>query len=169
MKHSAKKNNMDVCDSVLINLRKITQSIDLHSRYLVRQFGLTGPQLVILQELSKLGEISVGDLSRAISLSQATVTGILERLENRGLIIRRRDEKDKRRVMVQATEACKTLLDKAPPPIQESFIRQFGSLQVWEQTMILSALQRLVSMMDAKSLKAAPFLATGPLDTTDEE
>jgi DNA-binding MarR family transcriptional regulator len=169
MKHSAKKNNIDICDSVLIALRKITQSIDLHSRYLVRQFGLTGPQLVILQELSKLGEISVGDLSRAISLSQATVTGILERLENRGLIIRRRGERDKRRVMVQATEACKTLLDKAPPPIQESFIRQFGNLQDWEQTMILSALQRLVSMMDAKTLNAAPFLATGSLDAADEE
>ncbi len=159
-----------VCDDVLIAIRRIMQSIDLHSRYLMRQFGLTGPQLVILKELAKLGEVSVGELSKAISLSQATVTGILERLAKRGLITRRRSETDRRRVLVQATPECETLLEKAPPSMQESFIRQFNDLRDWEQMMILCSLQRLVSMMDARTFNAAPFLATGPIDAgTDKE
>ncbi len=158
-----------VCDEVLIALRRIIQSIDLHSRYLVRQFGLTGPQLVILQELSKLGEVSVGELSKAISLSQATVTGILERLAKRSLITRRRSEIDRRRVLVQATSECKELLKNAPPPMQESFIKQFSNLEDWEQMMILSSLQRLVSMTDAKKIDASPFLTTGPIDPTPEK
>ena len=69
-----------MCNEVMIALRRIMQSVYLHSHYLVRHFGLTGPQLVILQELSKFEELSVGKLSKATSLSQATVTGILERL-----------------------------------------------------------------------------------------
>lgn len=155
---------VSVCDEVLIAIRKIIQSIDLHSRYLVRQVGLTGPQLVILQELSKLGEVSVGELSKAISLSQATVTGILERLAKRGLITRRRSDIDRRRVLVQATQECEALIKNAPPLMQEAFIKRFENLQDWEQMMILCSLQRLVSMMDAKSLAAAPFLTTEPID-----
>ena len=153
-----------VCDEVLIAIRRIIQSIELHSRALVRQFGLTGPQLVILQELSRLGEISVGDLSKAVSLSQATVTGILERLAKRGLITRRRSQSDRRRVLVHATPQGKEILEQAPPLMQESFIRQFSNLRDWEQMMILSSLQRLVNMMDAKNFRAYPFLTTDPID-----
>ena len=157
-----------VCDEVLIAIRRIIQSIDLHSRDLVRQFGLTGPQLIVLQEVSRLEEVSVGEIAKAISLGQATVTGILERLENRGLIIKQRSKNDKRRVLVQATSASKQLLKKAPPPMQEHFIQQLTNLQDWEQAMILSSLQRIVAMMDAKKIEAAPILAAGPIDEIKE-
>jgi DNA-binding MarR family transcriptional regulator len=157
-----------VCDEVLIAIRRIIQSIDLHSRDLVRQFGLTGPQLIVLQEISRLGEGSVGEIAKAISLGQATVTGILERLENRGLIIKHRSQNDKRRVLVQSTSASKQLLEKAPPPMQEHFIQQLTNLQDWEQAMILSSLQRIVAMMDAKNIEAAPILTAGPIDEIKE-
>ncbi len=159
-----------VCDDVLIAIRRIIQSIDLHSRYLVKQFGLTGPQLIILQEVSRNNEISISELAKSISLGQATVTGILERLENRGLIIRRRSESDKRKVFIKSTEACEKLLAKAPPPMQEHFIAGFEKLQDWEQAMILSALQRLVMLMDAKTFDVAPILVeAGPIEEATEK
>ena len=155
-----------ICQQVLVSIRQVIQAIDLHSRYLLRNYGLSGPQLVILQELSKRGEISIGELARAISLGQATVTGILTRLEMRGLVTRRRCSEDKRRVLIRVTDACDRLLQSAPPLIQENFMEQFSSLLDWEQTMILSSLQRLVSMMDANTLKAAPILTTNPISKT---
>jgi len=164
LKISRQNASGSVCDQVMISLRRIIQSIDLHSRYLVKRVGLTGPQLVILQEVSKTGEISTGEIARAISLSQATVTGILERLEKRNLITRHRSDIDRRRVMVRITPRGEALLDEAPPLMQESFVDEFSHLGDWEQSMILSALQRLVSMMDARSLKAAAILTTGPID-----
>jgi hypothetical protein len=48
--------------------------------------------------------------------------------------------------------------------MQESFVEQFDRLQNWEQHMILSSLQRLVAMMDAKQIEAAPILTSEPLD-----
>jgi len=156
-------------DVVLIELRRIIQSIDLHSRALVKRVGLTGPQLVVLKTLSNQGEVSVGELSKIVSLRQATVTGILERLGKRGLISRRRSDKDRRRVLVLTTEKADKLLKKAPSLLQDSFVKQFNSLEDWEQSMIQSALQRIVTMMDAKKLHAEPLLATGPIDENEKE
>ena len=153
-------------DEVLIALRKIIQSIDLNSRSLVKRVGLTGPQLLLLQEISKCGELSGGKLAKAVSLSQATVTGIVERLEKRGLVTRRRSQIDKRKVLVQVTPGGEELLENAPSLMQESFVQQFGNLRDWEQAMILSSLQRLVALMDARAIDASPFLTTGPIDGT---
>jgi DNA-binding MarR family transcriptional regulator len=154
-------------DQVMIALRKIIQALDQNSRKLVKRVGLTGPQLVILQEIAHLGEVSVGEIARAVSLSQATVTGILERMENRELLVKRRSQHDKRRVMVSITRLGTTVLEEAPPLMQETFVERFYSLAEWERNMILGALQRLVSIMDAQTIRAAPFLAAGALDGQD--
>ena len=155
-----------ITDNVLICLRKIIQSIDIQSKHLMKKVGLTGPQLVILQEISKYDEAPVGAIARAISLSQATVTGVLERLEKRALVTRRRDVIDRRRVLVRITNKGLQILETSPPPLQASFVEQFDNLQDWEQSMILSSLERLVSIMDAKAIKAAPILTTDPLGDT---
>ncbi len=161
--------NASVCDDVLIAIRRIIQSIDLHSKRLVKQFGLTGPQLIILREISQSDEISASNISRAISLSQATVTGVLDRLEKRGYVVRRRSDRDRRRTLVETTPAGDHLLATAPPLMQESFIEQFSELQTWEQHMILSSLHRLVAMMDAKQIIAAPMLTTSTIGPPAEE
>lgn len=148
---------------VLIALRKIIQAIDLHSRNLSKKYGLTGPQLVILQEIASKSQISVTELGRAISLSQGTVTDILSRLEKKGLIFKKKSENDKRRIELYITDDCERLLEQAPPPLQETFLEQFDAISDWEQMMILSSLQRLVEMMEAKKIDASPILASGPI------
>jgi len=152
-----------VSREVLVALRRIMRAIDLHSRHLMQKYGVSGPQLVILQELSHFGEVPIGTLAGAVSLSQATVTGIMDRLEKRGLVERRRDEDDKRRVLVAVTSDGKRLLLAAPPPLQESFVREFSRIADWEQSLILSSLQRVVSMMEATELEATPMLASGTI------
>jgi len=143
------------CRELLILLRKITQAVDLHSKYLNKNFGLTGPQLIILQELSN-GELTVSGLARRISLSQGTVTDIIHRLEKKDLIIRRRSNQDKRRVFITLSEKCKDLLALAPPPLQETFTTSFSQIEEWEQLMILSSMNRIVEMMSGESIDAHP-------------
>jgi DNA-binding MarR family transcriptional regulator len=159
-----KDSKRNTSDNVLISLRKIIQAIDLNSRQLVKRVGLTAPQLVVLQYIYSVNEISVGEVARNVSLSQGTVTGILERMEKRGLVARYKSLQDKRRVIVRITEAGKTLLHDAPPVMQENFLGKFNKLEDWEKTMILSALQRLVSMLDARSLNVEPFLSASPIE-----
>ena len=147
-----------IVDQVMVALRKIIRAIDMNSKKLVKRVGLTGPQLIILQEISLSDEITAGEIARAVSLSQATVTGILERMEKRKLLTRQRNESDRRCIMVRITQEGKEILKNAPPLMQEAFVERFDNLQEWEQTMILSALQRLVVIMEAKGIEVAPFL-----------
>jgi DNA-binding MarR family transcriptional regulator len=136
---------------VLRALRQIIQSVDLHSRHLLREHGITGPQLVILQEVASFGPMTVSQLAKATSLSQGTVTNILMRLERGGLVTRTRSETDKRRVYIETTETCRNVLASAPSPLHETFAERFGELAEWEQEMILSALKRLAAIMASEN------------------
>ncbi len=160
----------DLCDKVLVALRRISRAIDLHSKSLVRSYGLTGPQLILLRELAASGEISVGDLARNISLSNATVTDILDRMEKRGLVERTRSSADRRRVMVKVTDVGKELLFNTPSLLQERLDAEFSKLHDWEQTLILSSLQRVAAMLEAKPLpEDTSDLLSTPLTDFDEE
>ncbi len=154
---------------VMAALRRIIRAIDLHSCDLVSRFGLTGPQLVVLKELVDTSPRSVSALAAAVNLSQATVTGILDRLERKSMVKRVRDSKDRRRVLVSPTSVAQEVLAGAPPLLQEHFTEKFGALPDWQQTQVLSSLQRIVTLMEATDVEAGPILTTGPLDATPEE
>ena len=151
-------------ESVLIALRRVIRATDLHSRNLIKTTGLTAPQLLLLQAIRSKGEVSISKLAHEISLSQATVTNIIDRLENRGYIFREKSHLDKRKVHLYLTDKGEMVVKDAPVPLQESFVKQFRELQDWEQAMIISALQRVAQMMDAQHIDAAPVLDVGFLD-----
>lgn len=155
----------DIGDQVIVALRRVIRAVDLHSRTLVESHGLTGPQAIILKALQN-GSLPAGELATRISLSQGTVTDILNRLEKRGLVSRIRDAKDRRRVLVKATDSALTLLAQSPPLLQESFVQRFSNLHDWEKTQLLASLQRIAAMMDAEGIDAAPVLSSGSVRAT---
>ena len=154
-------------DAIVTALRRIIRAIDLHSRDLLQTFGLTAPQLMTLQELARLQPVPVGVLSGAVHVSQATMTGILDRLEQRGLVLRTRDGVDRRSVTITMTPDGAKLLKKAPSLLQDHFLEKLADLKPSEQTNILSALQHIGEMMGATELPAAPILVTGAESLTD--
>ncbi len=160
---------MQVEQELLIALRRIIRAIDLHSKKLNRESGLTGPQLIILQTINALPEVTPKRLASEVTLSQGTVTVILDRLEARGLIQRVRSERDRRSYHLTLSETGRHLLDKAPPPLQDAFIERFSKLEQWEQTQILSSVQRLAVMMDAVDIDAAPMLEIGTIQAVPAE
>ena len=159
--------NDERCKNFLIALRKIIQAIDRHSTNLKKKFGLTGPQLILLQSISEHNKISVTQLSKNVSLSQATVTDITKRLEKRDYITRTRDIGDKRKTNIALTENGKAILNTVPPLLQEQFTERFSKLDNWEQLMIESSFERVVSMMSAEDIDASPMLVTGSLGPID--
>ena len=67
------------------------------------------------------------------------------------------------------TENGVEVLKNAPIPLQDQFARQFKDLHDWEQTMIISALQRIAQMMDAEHIDASPVLDIGLIDRQSTE
>ncbi len=158
---------MNSIEEVLVALRRVIRATDLHSKHLAKTTGLTAPQILLMQTIRDKGEVTIGELANVMSLSQATVTTILDRLEKRELVYRERSKTDRRKVHAHLTEKAAEILKEAPIPLQEQFTRQFGDLQDWEQTMIISALQRVAQMMDAQHIDASPVLDVGTLDRQD--
>lgn len=161
--------SLGIEDQVIVALRRITRAIDLHSRGLMQEIGLTTPQLASLQMIARKQPITVGALAKSVHLSQATMTGILTRLESRNLVSRSRRGTDKRTVVVELTAEGQAMIKNAPSLLQDQFRKELLMLQEWEQTQMLSTLQRIASMMDAENIDASPVLSTGEVTTNPEQ
>jgi DNA-binding MarR family transcriptional regulator len=161
---------MQKYEELLVSLRKVIRAIDLYSKKLSKESGLTSPQLIVLKEIDKNDGYMVKDIAQSINLSSATVTSILDRLEARAYVIRERSVTDKRKVGLYLTEQGKAVIKDAPRPLQTHFIDRFEKLQDWEQTQLVSTMQRIASMMDAEKLDASPMLEVGAIaETTKPE
>src|SRR5690554_7088899 len=100
-------------EEVLVALRRVIRATDMHSKYLAKTTGLTAPQILLLQTLRDRGQVTIGELAQDMSLSQATVTTILDRLEKRGLVYRQRSQSDRRKVHAYLTESATETLKSA--------------------------------------------------------
>lgn len=146
----------DIGSLILLTLRDISREMDKRSRRLMKEYGLTIPQLLVIKHLTETGPQTVGALANAINLSQATTTSVLDRMQAGGYVARSRDTVDKRRVFVYPTEKTRAIAASNPSILQEEFYRKLDELESWEQTQLLSALQRLASMLETESVPKAP-------------
>jgi len=150
-------------EEVLVAIRQIIRAIDLHSKKLSKNAGLTGPQLILMRSIQELGEVTIRELSKHTNMSQATATTILDRLERNGYVQRIRSVSDKRKVHAHLTDEGLKLLADAPQPLQQDFVERFRKLEEWEQSLLLSSVQRLSSMMNAENYDVAPMLEIGSI------
>lgn len=149
---------MEKYEELLVAIRRVIRAIDLRSKKLSKEVGITGPQLLVLQALKSQPGITAKQLAENINLSQATVTSILDRLENKLLINRIRSDEDRRRVFLFLTEVGQQTLHESPKAMEDAFIEKFNHLEDWEQSLLLSSVQRVAGMMDANDIDAAPIL-----------
>ncbi|MUK92793.1 MarR family transcriptional regulator [Aliivibrio fischeri] len=149
---------MEKHEEVLVAIRQIIRAIDLHSKKLSKEYGLTGPQLILMRAIQEMDNVTIKELSKHTNVSQATTTTIIDRLELSGYVQRIRSESDRRKVHAHLTDKGKELLDNAPLPLQDSFVNKFHNLEAWEQSLLLSSVQRVSAMMNAEDIDAAPVL-----------
>jgi len=151
-------------DQIVASIRQIVRAVDLHSRKLVDTFGLTGPQLATLDAIATLGPSAPSAIAKAVHLSQGTVTGILQRLERRTLIVRSPSSTDRRSVIISITDEGRAVLDRAPSLLQDTFRDELSRLEDWERHAMLSSLQRIASLMGAERIEASPHLISDTVD-----
>ncbi|MEZ6194571.1 MAG: MarR family transcriptional regulator [Planctomycetota bacterium] len=137
---------------VLESIRRITRAVELHSRRLMAVYRITGPQLGCLHEIAAAGELSPGVLARAVHLSPSTVIGILDRLEERGLVTRRRSASDRRVVRVALTAEGESFVSRAPSPLHDTLAAAMDELPESELAGIAGALERMASLMDSRGV-----------------
>jgi len=153
-----------ITSAALKAIRRILRAADQSTRRLAVDTGLTPSQLLVLTEIERAGETIPGTVAAHLQFSNATVTNIVDKLEQRGLVSRRRADTDRRQVKLSLTSQGRALLNAAPDLLQQRFDRDFKKLELWEQSMILAALERLGALLDADQIDAAPLIDTGAID-----
>lgn len=153
-------------NAALVGLRRIIRATDAAAKDLARATELTTSQLLVLNILENGGPHTIGELVREVNLAQATVTTLVDRLEERGLVSRSRGEIDRRKVQVALLPSAAEVLRRAPTLLQTIFLRNFAQLSDWEQSLIVASLERVAHMLNAESLDASPVLDVGAVDRT---
>lgn len=153
--------NDDVANEILKALRRILRKTAEYSRQLGRDSGLTVPQVLCLSAIGNAPagtEMTVARVAEAIHLSVATASRLLDRLEEAGLLVRKRTATDRRKVIVQLTPRGRRKLHKLPTPLQEQFRARLAELGTRQQHALLDSLKQVVEMMGAADLEASPVL-----------
>jgi DNA-binding MarR family transcriptional regulator len=87
----------------------IEHGLQRRSKRMAAVLGVTGPQRLVLRIVGRFPGISPGQLAGILHVHPSTLTGILRRLERRGLLTRRTDPLDKRRVALGLSAAGRRL------------------------------------------------------------
>jgi DNA-binding MarR family transcriptional regulator len=98
-----------------------------------------------------------------VFVSASTITGIIDRLEKRGYVERKRDEIDRRRVLLAPTPEGFKLAYNAPSPLQGKLKQRLNELPELERATIGLSLERVVELMEARDIDASPMLTTGEM------
>jgi DNA-binding MarR family transcriptional regulator len=149
-----------IVSGIIDNIRRVFKAVNEHSKKAERETGITGPQLWAIKVIGDLSPVRVSDLAHRMYLHPATVVGILDRLESRGLVKRIRSKDDRRVVKVQLTDDGKKIVTKAPQVAQGLLVAGLEPLPLKKLKEIASALEELVYILGAQELPAQLMLST---------
>lgn len=154
---------------ILSSIRRIIRSVDIYSRKLAQEHGVTVPQLLCMLKIDELGPLTVKDLSEEVYLNPSTIVGIVDRLEKHGIFSRERSVKDRRKVRISLTEKGRQMVVQSPSPLQDFLSHSLEHLPELERATIALSLEKVLDMMNGKQPngestsipeEAAPVLET---------
>lgn len=159
------KEPMEYID-VLVKIRKIIRSINLESKKIEKKYGISIPQMMCLQFLSKQEDYksTASAIKGYLMLNASTVTGILKRLEARGLVAKLPNVNDRRATFITLTAKGADLLKEPPTTLQEKLTARLQRLSDPEIQTLNENIDLLVQLMDAEDLDASPIITISEMN-----
>ena len=142
---------------IINNLRRVFQAINEYSRTAEKRTGLTGPQLLAITLLSSTSTLRVSDLARLMYLHSATVVGIVDRLESKGLVSRIRSTEDRRSIELHLTEMGQNIASQAPEVAKLLLIKGLDTLTEEQLQQVGEGIKLLVHLLRAEDIKPQPM------------
>lgn len=145
---------------ILVNIRKIVRSINLESKKIQKEHGVSIPQILCLSYLkqSEGFQSTQGEIRRFLNLNSSTINGIIRRLEKKGYLARLPRSGDRRVVKIALTTSGDKLLQGIPPLLHEQLSERLNQLDRQELEAVLRGLDTLVYLLDIESVEASPML-----------
>ena len=137
---------------IIFSIRKLMQAGEFYTKELNKKYKVSAPQLNCLLSLYENGPLPPSQIAKHIMVKSSTVTGIVDRLEQKGLVKRFRNSPDRRIITIELTGLGKNLAKNAPPPIQQKIIDGLKKLSKDELDPIIFSLTKLTDMLDVQDL-----------------
>jgi MarR family 2-MHQ and catechol resistance regulon transcriptional repressor len=135
------KNQRDAL-SVYVKLMRATNQATRKIHGHLRDDNLTVSQFGVLEALYHLGPLSQSELGEKILKSNANLTTVVDSLERKTLVIRKRAEEDRRRVTVHLTKAGRELIARVFPRHAEVVAKEFIFLSDEEKENLSNILRK---------------------------
>lgn len=118
------------------------------------QFNLTAPQYGVLRRLGEGGTRTAQALAQDMGVTPGNLTGVVDRLEQCGLVRRDRSDADRRSVLLQLTEAGQALHDRSVPEVRRYVAELFAPLTPEETRFAQTLLERLEAHLQREEVSA---------------
>jgi DNA-binding MarR family transcriptional regulator len=145
---------------IIDDIRRVFQVVNEYSKKAERETGLTGPQLWAIKIVAESAPIRVSDLARSMYLHPATVVGILDRLEARGVVKRTRSAEDRRVVEINLTPLGRDLAASAPEVAQGLLVKGLEPLPEKKLRSMGNALRQLVMILGAHEISPSLMMSS---------
>ena len=148
---------------IMISVRKIVRAINLESKRVEKNFGISIPQLLTLKYLKEKPDYktTMRSLREFLSLNASTVTGIVSRLETKGFIARLPDPFDKRSTPIALTSKGDDLIKKTNLSLHEKISKNLEALNEEEYSAIVESFQTIINFLNIEDLDASPIITGG--------
>ncbi len=146
---------------ILVKIRKIVRSINLESKKIQKEYGVSIPQILCLNFLheSPNFQSTQNEIRKFLNLNSSTVSGIINRLEKKGLLARLPKSGDKRVVNIALTSSGDKLLSQIPSLLHEQLSRKLHDLSREKLIRLEESLNILVNMLEIQKIQASPLIA----------
>lgn len=130
-------------------LRAVEHGLQSASKVMARDGGVTAPQRAVLQVIARQPGASASEVAEVVHLHASTVTGILQRLIERGLVLRKKSQDDARKVVLQITEAGKKASEARGTASETAVKRALGGFSQDEVDAALRVLGAVSAELEA--------------------
>lgn len=150
---------MDITE-ILITIRKIVRSINLESKKIQKEYQVSIPQILCLSYLNSSPNFQAtqGEIRQFLQLNSSTASGIVDRLENKGFLVRLPKQGDKRVVNISLTSKGANLLKQIPEILHIQLSEKLRLLPDNKLQQIQESLQTLVSLLNIEEIEASPII-----------
>lgn len=154
---------------VIIKIRRIVRSINLESKKVQKEYGVSIPQLLCLEYLKEAPNYQATQqmIRDHMRLNSSTMTGIINRLERKGFVARLPKSGDKRVTNIALTSNGERILKNTPDLMQKRLDVKLRGLSDEEIGKINNALDLLINMLEIEDIDASPVLTGGEENIRD--
>lgn len=149
----SKKYPSDHTKQIICSIRRLIQAATLYSKELNKKYQVSAAQLNCILTLNEHGPLPPSTIARHMMVKSSTITGVVDRLENKGFAERLRNSPDRRVITIQLTKNGKKLAEHAPPPIQQKLIDGLKQTPRTKVEQIVRSLNILTDMLDLKDFE----------------